>query len=49
MESYMTEKVTIGDYTVDGIEMLDDDTCCLFFEEVEEGNLLVSIVVEYWP
>lgn len=48
MESYMTEKVTIGDYTVDGIEMLDDDTCCLFFEEVEEGNVLVSVVVEYW-
>ena len=48
MESYMTEKVTIGDYTVDGIEMLDDETCCLFFEEVEEGNFLVSVVVEYW-
>lgn len=48
MEKYMGEKVTVGGHVIDGIEMLDDSTCCLYFEEFEEDGYLVCIVVEYW-
>ena len=48
MESYMNEKVVIGGYTIDGIEMLDNDTCCLYFEDFNEGDVTIAIVVEKW-
>ena len=44
----MGEKVIIGGYTIDGIEMLDGGTCCLFFEDFNEGDKIVGIVVEKW-
>lgn len=48
MENYMSEKIVIGGYTIDGIEMLDDVTCCLYFEAFKEGDNMTSIVVEKW-
>ena len=48
MEGYMTEVIKFGGYTVDGIEWLDDDTACLYFEDFNEGDKIVSIVVEKW-
>lgn len=48
MESYMGDRIVIGDYVVDGIEMLDDDTCCLYFEDFTEGDVIVSPIVEKW-
>ena len=48
MESYMGDRIVIGGYVVDGIEMLDNDTCCLYFEDFNEGDMLISIVVEKW-
>ena len=44
----MTEKVIIGGYTIDSIEMFDNDACCLFFEDFNEDGLIISIVVEKW-
>lgn len=38
MESYMTEKTTIDGHVIEGIEMLDDDTCCLYFEDETEND-----------
>lgn len=48
MESYMGDKIMIGSYVVNGIEMLDDDTCILYLEDFEEGDMLVSPVIEKW-
>lgn len=48
MESYMTEEIKFGGYVVDGIDWLDDDTACLYFEEFKEDDCSVMIVVEYW-
>ena len=48
MENYMGDRVVIGGYTIDGIEMLLKDTCCLYFEEFKDGGLVVGIVVEKW-
>lgn len=48
MESYMGDRIVIGDYVVDGIEMLDDNTCCLYFEDFTEGDVIVSPIVEKW-
>ena len=44
----MGERVLIGGYTIDGIEMYDDYTCCLYFENFEEGDKLITIIVEKW-
>ena len=48
MESYMYEKVIIGGYVVSGIEMLDDNTCDMYFEDFTEGDVMIGIVVEKW-
>ena len=48
MESYMGERIVIGGYVVDGIEMLDDTTCAMYFENFTEGDVMYGIVVEYW-
>ena len=48
MESYMGEKLIIGGYAVSGIEMLDDNTCAMYFEDFTEGDVMYGIVVEKW-
>ena len=48
MESYMGDKIIIGGYCVSGIEMLDDSTCAMYFEDFTEGDVIYGIVVEYW-
>lgn len=47
MEKYMGG-IIIGGYFVDNIEMYDDATCCLYFENFEEGDKLITIIVEKW-
>ena len=44
----MNKEVIIGGYPIEDIEMIDKDTCCLYFKTFEEGDLLVAIVVEKW-
>ena len=44
----MGDKIIIGGYAVEGIEMLDDATCCLYFEAINEGHELITIVAEKW-
>ena len=44
----MKEKIVIGGYVVDGIVMLDDNTCAMYFEDFTEGDVMYGIVVEYW-
>ena len=44
----MNDKIVIGDYIVSSIEMLDKDTCAMFFKDFTEGNVMYGIVVEYW-
>ena len=44
----MGNKIVIGNYVVDGIEMLDDDTCALYLEEFNEDDVVVSPVIEKW-
>ena len=48
MEKYMGDSFLIGGYCIDGIQMLDDSTCCLYFEEFNECGKVVQIVVEKW-
>ena len=48
MESYMGDRIVIGGYVVSGLEMLDDDTCAMYFEGFTEGDVMYGIVVEYW-
>lgn len=48
MENYMGDRIVIGGYVVNGIEMLDDDTCALYLEEFNEGDVVVSPVIEKW-
>lgn len=48
MEDYMGDRIMIGDYVVDGIEMFDDDTCVLYLEEFNEGDVVVSPIIEKW-
>ena len=48
MESYMGDRIVIGGYVVSGLEMLDDDTCAMYFEDFTEGDVMYGIVVEYW-
>ena len=48
MEGYMGDRIVIGDYVVDGIEMLGDDTCVLYLEEFNEGDVVVSPIIEKW-
>lgn len=48
MEGYMGDRIVIGDYVVDGIEMLDDDTCVLYLEEFNEGDVVVTPIIEKW-
>ena len=48
MEDYMGDRIVIGDYVVNGIEMLDDDTCILYLEEFNEGDVVVSPIIEKW-
>ena len=50
MVSYMTEKTIIDGHVIDGIEMLDNDTCCLYFEdETENDNIITTIVENGYP
>ena len=44
----MGEKIVIGGYVVSGIEMLDNTTCVMYFEDFTEGDVMYGIVVEYW-
>ena len=44
----MSNRIVIGNYVVDGIEMLDDDTCALYLEDFNEGDVVVSPVIEKW-
>lgn len=44
----MNYKIVIGNYIVSSIEMLDKDTCAMFFKDFTEGNVMYGIVVEYW-
>ena len=44
----MGDRIVIGDYVVDGIEMLGDDTCVLYLEEFNEGDVVVSPIIEKW-
>lgn len=48
MENYTTEKTTIDGHVIEGIEMLDNDTCCLYFEDETEGDNIITTTVEYW-
>lgn len=48
MEDYMGEKVMIGDWVVDGIEMFGNDTCVLYLGDFNEGDEIVSPVIEKW-
>ena len=47
MERYMNE-IVIGNYIVSSIEMLDEDTCTMYFKEFTEGNVMYRMNVEYW-
>lgn len=47
MESYMGDRNVIGGYVVDGIEMLDNTTCAMYFDNFTEGDVMYGIVVEY--
>lgn len=42
------DKIVIGGYFVSGIEMLDNDTCAMYFEDFTEGDVMYGMVVEYW-
>ena len=44
----MNKEVIINGYSIEGIEKLDKDTCCLYFKTFKEGDLLVSIIAEKW-
>ena len=48
MKDYMGDRVVIGDYVIEGIEMLDDDTCALYLEEFNEDGMVVSPIIEKW-
>lgn len=48
MENYMGDRIVIGGYVVDYIEMLDDTTCAMYFKEFTEGDVMYGIVAEYW-
>ena len=48
MERYMNDKIVIGKYIVSSIEMLDEDTCTMYFKEFREGNVMYRMNVEYW-
>ena len=48
MERDMNDKIVIGDYIVSSIEMLDEDTCTMYFKEFREGNVMYGMIVEYW-
>ena len=48
MERYMNDKIVIGKYIVSSIEMLDEDTCTMYFKEFREGNVMYRMMVEYW-
>ena len=47
MERYMNE-IVIGNYIVSSIEMLDEDTCTMYFKKFREGNVMYRMSVEYW-
>ena len=44
----MNDKIVIGKYIVSSIEMLDEDTCTMYFKEFREGNVMYGMIVEYW-
>ena len=44
----MNYKIVIGNYIVSSIEMLDKDTCAMFFKDFTEDNIMCGIVVVYW-
>ena len=48
MADYMGDRNMIGDYCVEGIEMLDDDTCVLYLEDFNEDGMVVSPIIEKW-
>ena len=43
-----TDRNMIGNYVVDGIEMLGNDTCALYLEQFNEGDVVVSPIIEKW-
>ena len=48
MQNYMDDKIVICDYIVSCIEMLDEDTCTMYFKKFREGNVMYKMIVEYW-
>lgn len=48
MKDYMGDRIVIGDYVIDGIEMLDDVTCVLYLEHFYEDDMVVSPIIEKW-
>lgn len=48
MKDYMGDRIVIGDYVIEGIEMLDDDTCVLYLEDFHEDDIVVSPTIEKW-
>lgn len=44
----MGDRIVIGGYVVDSIEMLDNTICAMYFENFTEGDVMYGIVVEYW-
>ena len=48
MKDYMGDRNVIGDYGVEGIEMLDDDTCVLYLEDFYKDGMVVSPIIEKW-
>ena len=48
MKDYMGDRIVIGDYVIEGIGMLDDDTCILYLEGFNEGDVVVSPIIEKW-
>ena len=48
MKDYMGDRIVIGVYVIEGIEMLDEDTCVLYLEGFNEGDAVVSPIIEKW-
>lgn len=48
MEGYICSKTYIDGHLIADIDMLDDTTCYLAFEEEEVGDFILSYIVEYW-
>lgn len=44
----MTEETIIDGHIINGIEMVDDNTCWLYFEGETEGDKFITTIVQYW-